>query len=141
MFLKIFIYPYLISHGYASYWRRGIDYSGGFIAGALLALFKVEKVNCKSTLLFIAILIWVVSILFHFYIWMQYFVWPLAVVIIGTSATGVIKNIKSRIGDLSYGIYIYAFPIQQTLEHFFKLSYIPLMFLGVIITLPFAFFS
>jgi peptidoglycan/LPS O-acetylase OafA/YrhL len=141
MLMKIFIHPYLMEHGYPFYMRRGVDYSGGFIAGALLALLQIEKVNNKYILLSMVILLWSVSVHFDFYVWVQYFVLPATVVLIGISSAPIIKNIKSRIGDMSYGIYIYAFPVQQTLEHFFKLSYMPLMILGTLATLPFGFLS
>lgn len=141
LLLKIFINPYLAAHGYPFYTWRGIDYSGGFIAGALLALFKAEKINQKGFMLLLIILIWSVAIYFHVYIWAQYLVLPLMVVIVGTSSTSILRGIKSKIGDLSYGLYIYAFPVQQTLVHFFKLSYLPLMFWGALVSLPFAFLS
>jgi peptidoglycan/LPS O-acetylase OafA/YrhL len=141
MLLKIFVHPYLIKNGYPFFMTRGTDYSGGFIAGALLALVRIEKVNYKYILLTAVFLVWGVSVIFHFYIWAQYFVLPAAVVLIGISSAPIIQDIKNRIGDISYGVYLYAFPVQQALEHFFKLSYIPLMVLGTLLSLPFAFLS
>ena len=141
MLLKIFVHPYLMNHGYPFFLRRGVDYSGGFIAGALLALVGIERIKYKYILLSVLILVWGISVFFHFYIWAQYFVLPATVILIGTSSAPILKNIKTRIGDTSYGIYIYAFPVQQTLEHFFRLSYIPLMVLGTLCTLPLAFLS
>ncbi len=141
MLVKIFLHPYFISHGYPFFMRRIVDYSGGFIVGALLALFKIEKINYKGFLIIGSIVVWIISIQFNFYFWTQYFVLPLTVILIGTSSIPILRNAKSKIGDLSYGVYIYAFPVQQTLMHFFKLSYLPLMLWGTIVTLPFAFLS
>ena len=39
---------------------------------------------------------------------------PPAVVVVGTASTPVIRRF-GRFGDVSYGLYIYAFPVQQTL--------------------------
>ncbi len=141
MLLKIFIHPYLMNHGYPFFLRRGVDYSGGFIAGALLALVGIERVNYKSILIVALIVVWGISIFFHLYIWMQYFVLPAMVILIGSSSAPILRNIKNHIGDVSYGIYIYAFPVQQTLEYFFRLSHIPLMIIGTLCTLPVAFLS
>jgi peptidoglycan/LPS O-acetylase OafA/YrhL len=38
---------------------------------------------------------------------------PLAIVLFGTASTPVLRR-AGRFGDLSYGVYIYAFPVQQT---------------------------
>ncbi|WP_326536368.1 acyltransferase family protein [Pseudorhodoferax sp.] len=38
---------------------------------------------------------------------------PIVVVLIGTASTPVLRR-AGRFGDLSYGLYIYAFPVQQT---------------------------
>jgi peptidoglycan/LPS O-acetylase OafA/YrhL len=43
-----------------------------------------------------------------------WFLVPVAVIAIGTASTPFIRR-AGRFGDLSYGIYIYAFPVQQTL--------------------------
>ena len=39
---------------------------------------------------------------------------PACVIVFGTRSTPVVSRF-GRFGDLSYGIYIYAFPVQQTL--------------------------
>jgi peptidoglycan/LPS O-acetylase OafA/YrhL len=46
-----------------------------------------------------------------------------------------------KTGDLSYGIYIYSFPIQQILMYFFKFNGKQLLVSSVILSLIFGFFS
>ncbi len=48
-----------------------------------------------------------------------------------------------RVGDFSYGIYLYAFPVQQTLIYFFKnsLNGWLLVFFATAVTLPLAMIS
>lgn len=52
-----------------------------------------------------------------------------------------IFNNFSKYGDFSYGLYIYAFPVQQTLMNYFKLSFYELFFYSSIITMFFAVLS
>ncbi|WP_256443443.1 acyltransferase [Caballeronia sp. M1242] len=40
--------------------------------------------------------------------------WPFLVVAFGTSSTPILRDF-GRLGDFSYGVYIFAFPVQQTL--------------------------
>ena len=42
---------------------------------------------------------------------------------------------------MSYGVYIYGFPIQQTLMHFFHFSYLQLMLASVPLSLLFGYAS
>ncbi len=141
IFYILFLRPYLLIHLYPYPIRRGIDYSGGFIAGSLLAFLDIKKIKYKKFIVLLMIVLWVVSLKYNFYGLVQYLVLPVTVIIIGTSSFPVINNLKQSIGDLSYGIYIYAFPIQQTLEHFFRFGTFPLMLWSAFITIPFAWMS
>ncbi len=71
-----------------------------------------------------------------------YLALPLLVVIIGTATTVYIRH-AARFGDLSYGIYIYAFPVQQTIimygQH--NLSFWSMLALSALITLILALLS
>ncbi len=60
-----------------------------------------------------ALLIYIGSIFTPYYNLTSYFTLPLIVLFLGTNKHLVFTNPFHRIGDFSYGIYIYAFPIQQ----------------------------
>ena len=53
---------------------------------------------------------------------------------------GILLN-YNRLGDYSYGLYIYAFPVQQTILYFFKPTLITLFIYSFLITLILAIFS
>lgn len=60
---------------------------------------------------------------------------------VGQNATPYIKNLGHKIGDLSYGIYIYGFIIQQTLVYYFRPDVWSLTFYSLLVTIIFAYFS
>ncbi|WP_159017966.1 acyltransferase family protein [Algibacter sp. L3A6] len=110
-----------------------------FIAGSLLASLKFEKYKSKS-LLFVLILILILSLYFDFYDGIKHLIFSMFIIILGYTP---IKGIKDfgKIGDLSYGIYIYSFFIQQLLMWFFKLNTINLAVYSLLISVVLAYLS
>lgn len=60
---------------------------------------------------------------------------------IGLLTTPILTNIYKRIGDISYGVYIYGFIIQQSFMNYFNFNPYYLMSYSLIITSIFAYFS
>ncbi|ESU20799.1 hypothetical protein FCR2A7T_11130 [Flavobacterium cauense R2A-7] len=113
-----------------------------FLGGVILSVFEYEK-NKNSTLInTISLLIVIISIVTEKYFSVIQFIFiPLLIIGLGIKSTKYINSVSSSVGDLSYGIYIYGFPVQQTLMYFFKLDYINLMLYASIISVVFAYFS
>ncbi|MGE9763929.1 acyltransferase family protein [Pseudomonas sp. PDM20] len=67
---------------------------------------------------------------------------PLITIAVGTASTPFFNKF-GRFGDLSYGFYIYAFPVQQLVVHFLngKIGVYSALALSAAITLTIAFFS
>ena len=67
---------------------------------------------------------------------------PVTVLVIGNASTPYLRR-AGRFGDLSYGLYIYAFPVQQTLIWLFKdrLSWWSVLGLTLAVTFTLAFAS
>ena len=67
---------------------------------------------------------------------------PVTVLVVGNASTPYFRR-AGRFGDLSYGLYIYAFPVQQTLIWLFKdrLSWWSVLGLTLIVTFTLAFAS
>jgi len=112
-----------------------------FFAGSLLSALRFENIRYKPLLLAISSVMIVVSILFDFYPVAKCFLLPVVVLLIGIGSTPIINRIGSTIGDLSYGIYIYAFPVQQTLMYYHDLNYRQLMVLSLFISAILAYCS
>lgn len=112
-----------------------------FVSGSLLAAVNIENFNRKKELLFFISIILLISVYFEFYNYSKYISLPILFILFGLCPIKYISTIGNKIGDLSYGIYIYGFPVQQTLMHYFNLNYLQLMFYGLIISSIFAYFS
>lgn len=67
---------------------------------------------------------------------------PFVIIYFGTSSTPFIRSF-GKLGDPSYGLYLFAFPIQQTIIYFFwpKFSFIEILTASIITTTVFAYTS
>ncbi len=112
-----------------------------FLTGSFLASIEVEKYNNKKILFFAGFSLFILSIKFYNFQIFQFFSLPLMIIPFGVASTLFLKDISSRIGDLSYGIYIYGYPVQQTLEYYFKLDSTTLMISSLLVVMILAYFS
>jgi len=128
-------YFLFVSSGYL------LDLGIYFIAGSLLASINIESYTYKNHLFLVSVIVLIVSIATNSFTYSKYFILPICIIIGGIMSTPVINKIGSTIGDLSYGIYIYSFPIQQTLVYYFKFSALELMLPTLFIASFFAYFS
>lgn len=111
-----------------------------FIGGVFLAAINFEKYIQKKFIFFITVLL-VFSLYLKIYILLKYILLPLLIVPLGLLQFYSVDRKLKSIGDLSYGVYIYSFPIQQTLIYFFRFNYLQLMYFSFIISFGFAFLS
>jgi len=116
-----------------------MDYGLYFCVGALMCLYRDKW---KSMYWWLAITAGVAAYCLGQTILSALMIIAPTMIVIGTSKTPIIKD-AGRFGDLSYGIYIYAFMIQQTVVWYFGdvLSFPSQLILVVVITLVCAFFS
>lgn len=118
-----------------------IDLGTFFIAGSLLACINIEASSYKNHILIAGIILLCISFITNQFIYTKYFLIPLCTITGGVLSTQFINKIGSQIGDLSYGIYIYSFPIQQALVYYYKFSPLELMLPTLLIASVFAYFS
>ena len=138
---NIFYFDKLKHYGFILSGGNLLDFGYFFIAGSLLAAINIEKINRKRELLILISILVVASIYFKFYFYSKYLTLPILFIIFGLNPIPFIYNIGEKIGDLSYGIYIYGFPVQQTLMYYFKFNYLELMVYSLIFSYILAYFS
>lgn len=120
----------------------GIFHFGSFfLAGSLLACFKIDLLKWKFMVVVIAFFLCILAAYFNILVWVKIILFPMIFIPFGLMCTKVLSDFSSKSGDISYGVYIYGFFIQQILLHFFKLSYIQLLFISLPISLICGFVS
>lgn len=113
-----------------------------FLGGSCLALLKFDEFRyIKLSILVSFLLVVITEQLIQDPIVFRFLLWPILIIGLGLQSTKYLNTVADKIGDISYGVYIYAFSIQQTLMHFFKLSSLELMFLSIPLSMLFGYFS
>lgn len=105
-----------------------------FFGGALLAIADLDHYSHKYVLFGLSLLITIICVYTRTFYFSQFVLLPFTILSFGTLATKGIAGLNKKMGDFSYGIYLYGFPVQQTLMHYYHLNYSVLMFLSIPIT-------
>lgn len=101
--------------------RYLLEFGLFFFAGTLLCLWRVLDLPAKQKAILLATACLAAGLAMAFgrvflAVWL---VLPLALVLLGHAATPFLRR-AGRFGDVSYGVYIYAFPVQQTVLWLYK---------------------
>lgn len=111
-----------------------------FVSGAILTYFNLSKIKNNLNII-ILILILVFSIYFNVYKYFSIIILPILILIIGLSFNKSSWKFTEKIGDLSYGIYIYGFLVQQIIMNYFNLTPVELMVSSLMMTIVPAYLS
>jgi peptidoglycan/LPS O-acetylase OafA/YrhL len=88
-----------------------------YAVGALLFLYR-ERIPLSFAAAAAALVLWLLSFDTAVLTVVGQVALPYAVLVLGYRAPAAVDRVMRRIGDLSYGTYIYAFPVQQTIVHY-----------------------
>ncbi len=111
-----------------------------FISGAILTFVNFKAIKSKIAILLLTLSL-IFAVWFDFYKYASPFLLPILVIMTGLSYNKFFWKLTEKTGDLSYGIYIYGFLVQQTLMNFFDMNPIELMSSALFLTPVFAYFS
>jgi peptidoglycan/LPS O-acetylase OafA/YrhL len=111
-----------------------------FLSGVLCYLHK-DKIIVPRYLCLLLPPLFLVSLWSHTYSYAAYVLVPATVIVFGTLYPKKISAI-SPVPDLSYGIYVFAFPVQQLIANYLHPGgHFSFFILSMALTLPFALFS
>ncbi|WP_272986969.1 MULTISPECIES: acyltransferase family protein [Leeuwenhoekiella] len=110
-----------------------------FVLGSLLATFELERWVHWGFVLVLLVLLGI-SVYLDLYDVAKHILFTPLVLMLGFLTLPRVSKF-GKWGDSSYGIYIYSFPIQQVLVHYFKPSAIILMLCSVPLSMLFGYLS
>ncbi|OBQ55398.1 acyltransferase [Tamlana sp. s12] len=111
-----------------------------FVCGSFLATLNFEHIKNKKTVLLIGVIVLLISVYFNFYSHIKHVLLPIVVLLIGFIPLPFFSSF-GKLGDASYGVYIYSFPVQQGLMYFFELKLYSIMFLSVFMSIILGYLS
>jgi peptidoglycan/LPS O-acetylase OafA/YrhL len=118
-----------------------LEFGCFFFVGSLVAAFSLESILKRKVILILSVLALIVSLYFNVFSVTKCFTLPLIILPAGLMPIRYISKIGSYIGDLSYGIYIYGCPVQQTIMYYFQCSTTELMISSLLVSSMLAYMS
>lgn len=112
-----------------------------FTSGALLSVLKIESNPYRLPILGISIILFFALMRWEHFELLQYVLFPPMVIIAGASALKGISSIGEILGDVSYGTYIYSFPIQQLMMYYFRFNVMELLLVSLPLSIFFGWLS
>lgn len=112
-----------------------VQFGAAFLAGSVLAHFGWLLPLRHIGWLLAAVAVLLTSFWLHWYSWAGYFLLPVAVLLAGQHYSVWLNWLPQKLGDISYGVYIYGSPVQQTLVYFYQPSHSWLFLFSLPITL------
>ena len=112
-----------------------------FLMGSLLSCFDFDKMPAKNAIAAVLSMALIASVYFKIGHTVVYFTLPFIVIYVGKQTSKLATWVHSAIGDPSYGIYLYAFPLQQLLIYWYRPSTLVLFIASTIGAFVFGYLS
>ena len=112
-----------------------------FLMGSLLSCFDFDAINYKHTIATALLIALIAAIYLGVGHTVVYVTLPFLVIYLGKQTSRVATFVHASIGDPSYGIYLYAFPLQQFIIYWFRPSTLMLFIASTIGAFIFGYLS
>ena len=112
-----------------------------FLMGSLLSCFDFDTMPAKNALAAVLSLVLVASVYFKIGHTVVYFTLPFLVIYVGKQTSKLASWVHTTMGDPSYGIYLYAFPLQQLIIYWYRPSTLVLFVASTIGAFVFGYLS
>lgn len=139
---NVFFYYQISRHSFFINFGQAIELGIFFVAGSILAAFRYENFRHHGWVILGSLVLIVVGVWSgHFLKGFHFVGLPLLVMSLGVQGTPFLRDVGKRWGDMSYGIYIYGFPVQQALYYFFDFNWWELMLVSIPIVMALGWLS
>ena len=141
LIVRLFFYNWTVQTHFFIPLESLFDLGPYFLMGSLLSLFDLEALPYKNAIAAVLLGVLLAATYTNAGHVVVYFTLPFLVIYVGKKTSGLAAWVHTKIGDPSYGIYLYAFPLQQILIYFFKPSTFWLFVMSSIGAFVFGYFS
>ena len=139
--VRLFFYDWTVQTHFFIPLEPLFDLGPYFLMGSLLSCFDFDAVPFKNTIAAVSLVALIAAIYIGVGHTVVYATLPFLVIYVGKQTSRAASFVHQRIGDPSYGIYLYAFPLQQFIIYWFRPSTIMLFVASTIGAFIFGYLS
>ncbi len=139
--VRLFFYNWTVQTHFFIPLEALFDLGLYFLMGSLLSCFDLEQLPAKNAIAFVLLSVLIAGTYLQVGHTVVYFTLPYLVIYLGKKTSGLAAWVHQKLGDPSYGIYLYAFPLQQFIIYLYKPSTITLFVASTIGAFVFGYFS
>lgn len=139
--VRLFFYNWTVQTHFFIPLESMFDLGPYFLMGALLSCYDLDQLPAKNVIAVFLLSALLVGTYMHVGHTVVYFTLPYLVIYLGKKTSGLAAWVHQKLGDPSYGIYLYAFPLQQFIIYLYKPSTLTLFVISTIGAFAFGYLS
>lgn len=139
--VRLFFYNWTVQTHFFIPLESIFDLGSYFLMGSLLSCYDLDQLPAKNVIAAFLLTALLVGTYMHVGHTVVYFTLPYLVIYLGKKTSGLAAWVHQKLGDPSYGIYLYAFPLQQFIIYLYKPSTLTLFVISTIGAFAFGYLS